>query len=188
MHGFIHYNINYSGFTEKFVTMLMVSYHESKSERLMCSNDSLCHSESAGSEESARFTAHSSYGSKFNMKGQENDSSSLNNFLHGFLFRHCISSQNITLSRSSSRSLPSISCLARDKVIVEDNPSVGITNTDEAEFNRVNSLVWVLHESARSFSLAVQNLDLAKSGAELSNAWVGVDVHAWHKRIAYQVF
>ncbi|XP_076925315.1 uncharacterized protein LOC143588092 [Bidens hawaiensis] len=145
------------------------------------------HLESAGSEEIAKLAAHSSYGSKVNLKGQEIDISSTNNFLHGFLSRHCISSQNITLSRSSSRSLSSISCLARDKIIVDDNHSVGVTNTDEVEFNRVNSLVWMLHESARSFSLAIQTLDLAKSGPELSNAWIGVDVHAWHKRIAYQV-
>ncbi|XP_076881224.1 uncharacterized protein LOC143529283 [Bidens hawaiensis] len=145
------------------------------------------HLESAGSEEIAKLAAHSSYGSKVNLKGQEIDISSTNNFLHGFLSRHCISSQNITLCRSSSRSLSSISCLARDKIIVDDNHSVGITNTDEVEFNRVNSLVWMLHESARSFSLAIQTLDLAKSGPELSNAWIGVDVHAWHKRIAYQV-
>ncbi|KAF5788062.1 hypothetical protein HanXRQr2_Chr10g0459851 [Helianthus annuus] len=145
------------------------------------------HLDSGGSEESAKFTAHSSYGSKFNLKGQENDGSSMNNFLHRFLFRHCISSQNIILSRSSARSSSSISCLARDKIIVDDNPSVGITNTDEVELNRVNYLVWVLHESAKSFSHAIQTLDLAKSGPELSNAWIGVDVHAWHKRIAYQV-
>lgn len=154
----------------------------------MHNNNSLCFRESAGSEEIAKLAAHSSYGSKVNLKGQEIDISSTNNFLHGFLSRHCISSQNITLSRSSSRSLSSISCLARDKIIVDDNHSVGITNTDEVEFNRVNSLVWMLHESARSFSLAIQTLDLAKSGPELSNAWIGVDVHAWHKRIAYQVF
>ncbi|KAK9078330.1 hypothetical protein SSX86_002387 [Deinandra increscens subsp. villosa] len=153
----------------------------------MHNNCSLCHRESAGSEESGKLTAHASYGSKFNVKGKENDSYSTNNFLHGFLLRHCISSQNTTLCLSSSRSLSSISCLARDKIIVEDNPSVGITNTDQVEFNRVNSLVWVLHESARSFSLAIQALDFAKSGTELSNAWVGVDVHAWHKRMAYQV-
>ncbi|KAL8235319.1 hypothetical protein R6Q59_021419 [Mikania micrantha] len=133
---------------------------------------SLLERESARSEESSKLTAHPSYGSKFNMKGQENDN---------------YSSQSITLSQSSSRSLSSISCLARDKIIVEENPSVSITNTDEVEFNRVNSLVWVLHESARSFSLAIQNLDLATCGPELSNAWIGVDVHAWHKRIAYQV-
>ncbi|RVX17051.1 hypothetical protein CK203_002993 [Vitis vinifera] len=55
------------------------------------------------------------------------------------------------------------------------------------EFNRVNCLVWVLHESARSFSHTVESFELARSGPELAMAWVGVDVHAWHKRIAHQV-
>ncbi|KAI3525023.1 hypothetical protein L1887_03694 [Cichorium endivia] len=144
--------------------------------------------EPAGSEESAKFIACSSYGSKFSMKGQENDVSSTNNFLQGFLFKNCIStSQNITLSRSSSRSLSSIASSVRDNTIIDDKPSVCTTNKDDLELNRVNHLVWVLHESARSFSLAIQNLQLARSGPELSNAWIGVDVHAWHKRTAYQV-
>lgn len=72
-------------------------------------------------------------------------------------------------------------------MIAKNNPSIDITNRDDLELNRVNHLVWVLHESARSFSLAIQNLQLARSGPELSNAWIGVDVHAWHKRTAYQV-
>ncbi|RVW26936.1 hypothetical protein CK203_103662 [Vitis vinifera] len=55
------------------------------------------------------------------------------------------------------------------------------------EFNRVNCLVWVLHESARSFSHTVESFELARCGPELAMAWVGVDVHAWHKRIAHQV-
>ncbi|XP_022715012.1 uncharacterized protein LOC111274552 isoform X2 [Durio zibethinus] len=55
------------------------------------------------------------------------------------------------------------------------------------EFNRVNCLVWVLHESARSFSLAVESLELAGSSAELATAWNGKDVHQWHKRIAHRV-
>ncbi|XWS11962.1 hypothetical protein CRYUN_Cryun37aG0049900 [Craigia yunnanensis] len=38
------------------------------------------------------------------------------------------------------------------------------------EFNRVNCLVWVLHESARSFSLVVESLELAGSSAELAMA------------------
>lgn len=145
--------------------------------------------ESAGSEESTKSIAHSSYGSKFSMKGPENDGSSTNNLLHGFPFRHCLSSsQNITLSRSSSRSLSSIaSSSGRDKIIAEDKPSASIAHRDELEFNRVNCLVWVLHESARSFSLAIQTLQLARSGPELSNAWIGVDVNVWHKRTAYQV-
>lgn len=134
--------------------------------------------ESAGSEESA----------KFSKKGQENDGFSTNNFFQGFLFRHCISSQkSVALSWSSSRSLSSIASLGRDIIIAEDLPSVSIPHSDEVEFNRVNCLVWVLHESARNFSLAIQNQPLARSGPELSNAWIGVDVHLWHKRMAYQV-
>ncbi|XVF74539.1 hypothetical protein PTKIN_Ptkin13bG0118100 [Pterospermum kingtungense] len=69
----------------------------------------------------------------------------------------------------------------------------GYTCSKEADapavdFNRVNSLVWVLHESARSFSLAVESLELAGSStAELAMAWNGKDVHQWHKRIAHPV-
>lgn len=55
------------------------------------------------------------------------------------------------------------------------------------EFNRVNCLVWVLHESARSFSLAVESLKLPGTSAELIMAWNGKDVHMWHKQIAYKV-
>jgi hypothetical protein len=54
-------------------------------------------------------------------------------------------------------------------------------------FNRVNCLVWVLHESARSFSHAVESLELSGMGPALAMAWVGKDVHEWHKRIAYKV-
>lgn len=144
--------------------------------------------EYGGSEESAKFTTHSSYGSKFSTKVQEYNFPLTNNFLHGFLFRHCNSSQYIIRSKSSSGSLSSIASSIRDKLIDEDNPSVGIVHTNELEFNRVHHLVWVLHESARSFSYAVQTQSLARSGPELSNAWIGIDVHVWHKRIAYQVF
>ncbi|KAL9661625.1 hypothetical protein QQ045_026449 [Rhodiola kirilowii] len=54
------------------------------------------------------------------------------------------------------------------------------------EFNHVKYLVWVLHECARSFSLAVQSLSLTENGAGLTKAWLGVDVHSWHKDIAHQ--
>ncbi|KAE8699463.1 LETM1 and EF-hand domain-containing protein anon-60Da isoform 2 [Hibiscus syriacus] len=60
-----------------------------------------------------------------------------------------------------------------------DSPSI--------EFNRVNCLVWVLHEAARSFSLAVESLELDGSRAEVAMAWNGKDVHQWHKRIAHRV-
>ncbi|XP_059458342.1 uncharacterized protein LOC132187939 [Corylus avellana] len=63
----------------------------------------------------------------------------------------------------------------------------GDPNAKWMRFNRVNCLVWVLHESARSFSHAVESLELSGTGAALAMAWVGKDVHEWHKRIAYKV-
>ncbi|OVA08574.1 LETM1-like [Macleaya cordata] len=53
-------------------------------------------------------------------------------------------------------------------------------------FNRVDCLVRILHESVKSFSTDMQNHEFARSVLELAKAWVGVDVHAWHKHIAYQ--
>ncbi|KAE8700663.1 hypothetical protein F3Y22_tig00110556pilonHSYRG00528 [Hibiscus syriacus] len=55
------------------------------------------------------------------------------------------------------------------------------------EFNLVNCLVWVSHEAARSFSLAVESLELDGSCAEIAMAWNGKDVHQWHKCIAHRV-
>ncbi|XP_020966714.1 uncharacterized protein LOC107616797 isoform X2 [Arachis ipaensis] len=55
------------------------------------------------------------------------------------------------------------------------------------EFNRVDYIVSVLHESARSFSKAVESLGVSRCGPELTMAWIGKDVHEWHRRIAYQV-
>ena len=74
-----------------------------------------------------------------------------------------------------------------DHLITDDEPFVDRANNHEMEFTRVNCLVWVLHESARGFSLAIQALELARTGPELAMAWRGVDVHAWHKNMAYQV-
>ncbi|KHN12042.1 hypothetical protein glysoja_049075, partial [Glycine soja] len=55
------------------------------------------------------------------------------------------------------------------------------------KFNRVDCVVWLLHESSRSFSEAINSLGLARSGPALAMAWIGKDVHEWHRRIAYQV-
>lgn len=57
----------------------------------------------------------------------------------------------------------------------------------EMESNRVDGLVWVLHESARSLSLSIQQLEMVRTGPPVAMAWNGVDVHAWHKHITYQV-
>lgn len=133
-----------------------------------------------------QFSFHSPYLSKFSKKHETKQScSSTKN-----PFRRYISSfRNISLSWSSSKCLSSIASSDKDELIVEDESysSLGMALTKEVEFNRVNCLVWVLHESARSFSLAIQNLEYFRNGPELLNAWNGVDVNAWHKRTAYQV-
>ncbi|CAI9114179.1 OLC1v1014838C1 [Oldenlandia corymbosa var. corymbosa] len=77
--------------------------------------------------------------------------------------------------------------LQSDKICCEDESSAAITRVHEMEFNRVNCLVQLLHESARGFSLDVQAHDLVIAEPELAMAWRGVDVHAWHRNIAYQV-
>ncbi|KAF2323439.1 hypothetical protein GH714_035461 [Hevea brasiliensis] len=69
----------------------------------------------------------------------------------------------------------------------DNSAAVAKADNNEMEFSRVNCLLWVLHESAASFSLAVQSLELPGRNAELAMAWNGKDVHEWHKRISYQV-
>ena len=58
----------------------------------------------------------------------------------------------------------------------------------DLEFNQVNCLVWVLHESARSISCAVESLQSSGTGPTLAMAWIRKDVHDWHKLIAYHVY
>ncbi|XP_058004994.1 uncharacterized protein LOC131180896 [Hevea brasiliensis] len=69
----------------------------------------------------------------------------------------------------------------------DNSAAVAKADNNEMEFSRVNCLLWVLHESAASFSLAVQSLELPGRNAALAMAWNGKDVHEWHKRISYQV-
>ncbi|KAF2301177.1 hypothetical protein GH714_020665 [Hevea brasiliensis] len=74
-----------------------------------------------------------------------------------------------------------------EETIGDNSAAVAKADNNEMEFNRVNCLLWVLHESAASFSIAIQSLKLPGRSAELAMAWNGKDVHEWHKRIAYQV-
>ncbi|TKY64461.1 LETM1 domain-containing protein YLH47 [Spatholobus suberectus] len=70
----------------------------------------------------------------------------------------------------------------------EADKVTNVTSTSQGmEFNRVDCVVWLLHESSRSFSQAINSLGLARSGPALAMAWIGKDVHEWHRRIAYQV-
>ncbi|KAB2612872.1 hypothetical protein D8674_035188 [Pyrus ussuriensis x Pyrus communis] len=89
---------------------------------------------------------------------------------------------------SSSWTSSSTACTAYSgQTTCVNGASVARTRNHENEFNRVNCLEWVLHESARSFSVAVESLELPRSGPKLAMAWSGKDVHQWHKRISYQV-
>ncbi|XAR67692.1 hypothetical protein NMG60_11002562 [Bertholletia excelsa] len=135
----------------------------------------------------SKFKANGIYTLKNSEKEQENYGLS-QSYFSGALFT-LSSSPRVTLSRwLLLRAFSSTASSAdSDKTNSENEAHVAPAHNCHMDFNRVNCLVWVLHESARSFSLAVQTLELARSGPELSMAWVGVDVHAWHKRIAYQV-
>ncbi|KAL3735891.1 hypothetical protein ACJRO7_024935 [Eucalyptus globulus] len=83
--------------------------------------------------------------------------------------------------------LSPMASLFTDETIIENWGHIVKSHSKKMEFNRVNCLVWVLHESAKSFSAAIELLELAGSSAEISMAWLGKDVHQWHKRISYQV-
>ncbi|KAF8393411.1 hypothetical protein HHK36_021655 [Tetracentron sinense] len=82
----------------------------------------------------------------------------------------------------SSIASPAVS----DHANSESGLPVGKSDSCEMGFNRVDCLVQVLHRSARSFSVAIQFCEMARRGPELAKAWIGVDVHAWQKHIAYQ--
>ncbi|KAH6781388.1 hypothetical protein C2S51_006681 [Perilla frutescens var. frutescens] len=102
-----------------------------------------------------------------------------------FLFKHASTSpfQRGALSSTSSSSLVADSGQTVSEELSLTNKSL----TNDIKFNRVNCLVWILHESSRSFSVAMKSLGLDRAGPPLTKAWIGVDVHAWHKYIAYQV-
>ncbi|KAL7099941.1 hypothetical protein ACP275_09G118200 [Erythranthe tilingii] len=72
-------------------------------------------------------------------------------------------------------------------IVKDDDCSLVKLQSSKTEFNRVNCLVRALHESSRSFSLAMQTHEFVRTGPPVAMAWNGVDVHAWHKHIAYQV-
>ncbi|XP_050231686.1 uncharacterized protein LOC126680583 isoform X2 [Mercurialis annua] len=119
---------------------------------------------------------------KLNRKGCRKILFQINSDSIGLLFE-CYSSSCVPLRALSSKA----SSTPVEKTDYDDSAMVANVETNDVKFNRVNCLVWVLHEAAASFSLAVQSLGLRGNGAELAMAWNGKDVHEWHKRIAYQV-
>ncbi|XP_034910875.1 uncharacterized protein [Populus alba] len=145
-------------------------------------NNSFYFSKSSGSKSKRRIKADAPNFSKLN--GMEHGVSffSKNGISLGFVFARYTSryiSLKVLSSMSSSASTGEINDVNEDVVSRPDDKNMELT--------RINCLVWVLHESATSFSQAVESLELAGSGAELAMAWNGKDVHIWHKRLAYQV-
>ncbi|KAL3528717.1 hypothetical protein ACH5RR_008039 [Cinchona calisaya] len=124
-----------------------------------------------------------------NIKEQEKHGPAKTFISRGFQFPCC---KSIIQTASTKFMPPGVlssmeSAPESDQMSTANKPFEARAHGHDMEFNRVNCLVWVLHESARGFSLAIQALELARTGPELAMAWTGVDVHAWHKNLAYQV-
>lgn len=122
---------------------------------------------------------------RFNAKEQEMHAFVMKSHPKEFLLTNAsatLSSKRIpTWALSSMASSPNYGML-------EDNQYALVKSQEgEMEFNRVDGLVWVLHKSARSLSLSIQRLEMVRTGPPVAMAWNGVDVHAWHKHITYQV-
>ncbi|KAF3450713.1 hypothetical protein FNV43_RR06802 [Rhamnella rubrinervis] len=136
------------------------------------------------SDNRQRTTAKAPQHSRYITKEQGNYSLSKKNGFLGLLFR-CYTSSRWSSYKTLSSASACVSSTQNNGS--GDDAPVAETLNHEISFNRVNCLVWVLHESAKSFSLSVESLALTGSGPELTMAWNGKDVHEWHKRIAYLV-
>lgn len=141
----------------------------------------LLHTQSFGSEIRRNINTNVLNSSGFNGKEQDKFLFSKNKSSFEFLFKYYTTSSHVSLKVFSSTTTS-----ASDQASNESDSPITEAEGDEMEFNRVNCLVWVLHESAGSFSHAIESLELPGSGAELAMAWNGKDVHEWHRRIAYR--
>lgn len=112
-----------------------------------------------------------------------------NNHLCRYLLRYTPNSQFNSERWYKPKVVSARSSSGTDQPNAEDEQPMAKakTFTLKIEFSRIDCLVWFLHESAKSFSLTIQTLESARRGPELAMAWVGVDVHSWHKNISYQV-
>ncbi|XP_073299314.1 uncharacterized protein [Primulina huaijiensis] len=124
---------------------------------------------------------------RFNAKEQERNAFVMRSHPKEFLLTNA--SATLSSKRIPTRALSSMASAPNyGQSILEDNQYPLVKSQEgEMEFNRVDCLVWVLHESARSLSLSIQQLEMVRTGPPVAMAWNGVDVHAWHKHIAYQV-
>lgn len=122
-----------------------------------------------------------------NQKGRGNFGPLRNSILFRFLCSHFASSSTLHPStRLSCIELPTAfaaSDYSKDDI---GFPEV-VNDTHEMSLNQIDYLLQILHQSANSFLVAIQSHKSVRNCLELSKAWVGVDVHAWHKQVAYEV-
>ncbi|XP_075663990.1 uncharacterized protein LOC142633635 [Castanea sativa] len=124
--------------------------------------------------------------------GPDNRGKAMANAPHSLNFKPkeqgtCVLSKKNYSRWFSSWMLLSMASSHSNQTNSENGVPVANHQSPELGFNRVNCLAWVLHESARSFSCAVESLQLSGTGPAIAMAWIGKDVHDWHKRVAYQL-
>ncbi|XP_058074252.1 uncharacterized protein LOC131222995 isoform X3 [Magnolia sinica] len=124
----------------------------------------------------------------FNWRGEGNFGVLTNKILFRFVFAYFASPPSmhywrrpsfVKISAASAKALDYTDGDSELPVVTSDNHEMGVSRTDY--------LLQVLHQSARRFCDAIKCHELARNGPQLAKAWIGVDVHAWHKHIAYQV-
>lgn len=122
-----------------------------------------------------------------NQKGRGNFGPLRNSILFRFLCSHFASS-------STSHPSMRLSCIELPTAFAASDYSkddIGfpevVNDTHEVSLNQIDYLLQILHQSANSFFVSIQSHKSVRNCLELSKAWVGVDVHAWHKHVAYEV-
>ncbi|KAK7381672.1 hypothetical protein VNO80_00218 [Phaseolus coccineus] len=143
------------------------------------------YSRSVGLDVRKRTTAYALQHTNSNVLDERNNSSLNSGMLVGSLsscytsFKKCSSS----LAASAKTCFSGTDDQSKEAVEATD-----VTSSSQGiEHSRVHCVVWSLHESSRSFSQAINSLGVARNGPALAMAWIGKDVHEWHRRIAYQV-
>ncbi|KAL8118659.1 uncharacterized protein LOC141723887 isoform X2 [Apium graveolens] len=110
------------------------------------------------------------------------------NNLNGYMLRYTLLSNWDSVRWYKPKVVPSMSSSDMDQPTEDEQPvDKAQTFSLDIEYSRIDCLIWVIHESANSFSLAVQTLESARRYPELAMAWTGVDVYSWHRKISYQV-
>ncbi|CAJ1951111.1 unnamed protein product [Sphenostylis stenocarpa] len=140
---------------------------------------------SMGSDVRKRTTAYARKHANSNVLDERNNSS-----LNSGMLVESLSTCYTFFKKCSSLAAPAKACFSgTDDQSKEADEVTNVASSSKGiEHNRVHCVLWLLHESSRSFSQAINLLGLSRSGPALAMAWIGKDVHEWHRRIAYQVY